>query len=480
MALQPRFFIVRLDGKRSVTDGKDDNLPGPIVPLIAVDELPKWLDLVGVPRELAVEQTVGLYNLGAASKSKGTYGVKINHQATPAHSSLLSAVDATRHKLDGDTTSTDLSHTVRTTHLSAAPSSESKTLTYSTTHPADRMKAHWSEAHARAAGLVIQSSDYSASSSQQRSNNLAAPLAEQQCHPLPFQASPSASPPAISPPKANTNSSANPSPSTEYCRYWCHHGTCKWGPHCRHQHVMPATAAGLAEVGLRGLPGWWVALQYHYHSGQRNNQSGNISASVPSLQNKITGQGPSSGNRTVRVSHSASEARDARYSGPTASAATTMPMGAATSVPTERGGGDSAGYYAEKKKKKNKKAVTKAQLRETVALLRQLGLVRGAGGKTGSHKREVNPLEKRKGRMVVGEGKEALLVAAPTEGGVAAGVHSSPAGTVVGGQAHSEAAVAPRMDGGAGETGEDGCVEQAAVLADQTVDVGRVGKLVDV
>ena len=44
-----------------------------------------------------------------------------------------------------------------------------------------------------------------------------------------------------------------------FCRHWCQHGACKWGPACRYRHTMPTTAEGLAEVGLRDFPGRWTA-----------------------------------------------------------------------------------------------------------------------------------------------------------------------------------------------------------------------------
>ena len=61
MTPRPRFFVVRPGFKRQTSNGKIETLPGPIVPLIAVDELPEWLSIVGIPRELAVEQTVSAY-----------------------------------------------------------------------------------------------------------------------------------------------------------------------------------------------------------------------------------------------------------------------------------------------------------------------------------------------------------------------------------------------------------------------------------
>lgn len=46
----PSYFLVRTTGE--------------VVPLIAVDELPEDINIVGVPRELDLEKAVGMLNLG--------------------------------------------------------------------------------------------------------------------------------------------------------------------------------------------------------------------------------------------------------------------------------------------------------------------------------------------------------------------------------------------------------------------------------
>lgn len=49
-------------------------------------------------------------------------------------------------------------------------------------------------------------------------------------------------------------------PNTLYCRHWCHHGTCKWGWQCRYQHRMPRNQEGLREVGLKDFPTWYLLM----------------------------------------------------------------------------------------------------------------------------------------------------------------------------------------------------------------------------
>lgn len=54
----PEHFLVRTTGE--------------VVPLIAVDELPAGIDLVGIPRSIGFEDTIGMLNLGL-QRSKGSY-----------------------------------------------------------------------------------------------------------------------------------------------------------------------------------------------------------------------------------------------------------------------------------------------------------------------------------------------------------------------------------------------------------------------
>lgn len=57
----PAYFIVRTTGE--------------VVPLIGVDELPIGVDLVGVPRALDLEDTIGMLNLGIQRNSDTYYQI---------------------------------------------------------------------------------------------------------------------------------------------------------------------------------------------------------------------------------------------------------------------------------------------------------------------------------------------------------------------------------------------------------------------
>lgn len=57
----PGFFLVRPTGE--------------VVPMIAVDELPPGVDLLGIPRSLDLEATIGMLNLGIQPNSNYSYHI---------------------------------------------------------------------------------------------------------------------------------------------------------------------------------------------------------------------------------------------------------------------------------------------------------------------------------------------------------------------------------------------------------------------
>jgi hypothetical protein len=61
----PAYFIVRTSGE--------------VVPLIGVDELPVGTDLIGVPRALDLEDTIGMLNLGIQRSSEAFYRI-VQHE----------------------------------------------------------------------------------------------------------------------------------------------------------------------------------------------------------------------------------------------------------------------------------------------------------------------------------------------------------------------------------------------------------------
>ncbi|KAI0136679.1 hypothetical protein BJ170DRAFT_589646 [Xylariales sp. AK1849] len=84
----PQYFLVRPDTTKHTASGTVTT-KGAIVPLIPIDQLPGWLDIVGIPRELSVEQTRGLAhgNLGTVVKDPDYYEIRLHHDVRTAAAS---------------------------------------------------------------------------------------------------------------------------------------------------------------------------------------------------------------------------------------------------------------------------------------------------------------------------------------------------------------------------------------------------------
>ncbi|KAK3341230.1 hypothetical protein B0T25DRAFT_335092 [Lasiosphaeria hispida] len=244
MATQPRFFLVRPGVTQQTPSGAIREELGPIVPLVPLDELPPWLDIVGMPRELAVEDTVGMVNLGPIAKPEGTYSVRIMYQpSSPAPSDWADDVTMVGDSVEAIPvaaagTSQPQAQVMEATAAAPAPAPAPGA------HPADRMKTHWSEARASALGQ----------------QPALLPLKTTAQQPQPPQPGPKTAgkQPATTHADRTSVPTSSPLSPPEYCRHWCHHGTCKWGQRCRYVHAMPTTHGGLLEVGLSQYPAWWL------------------------------------------------------------------------------------------------------------------------------------------------------------------------------------------------------------------------------
>ncbi|KAK3309652.1 uncharacterized protein B0T15DRAFT_10310 [Chaetomium strumarium] len=475
MVPRPQFFVVRPDTKTSSADGRVYTVHGAIVPLVAVDELPEWLDLVGVPRGLTAKQTVGLYNLGTVSKGDGSYAVNIHRASTAGSAARDSSIAMNNMEAKQAEYATVNAPSTSSPSGVKAPSVAAAATTHA--HPADNMKAHWSEAHARALAI---------------SNNTA--QQQPQAPLLPPTSSPPAQPPLPGDPAkpttmtttTSTAGNATPEPgattaaSTEYCRHWCHHGTCRWGPRCRYLHAMPTTRAELAEIGLSEIPAWWriatgtatAGLPSTSLSSHPGNAITTSTTPQPSGLGRLAGGHSASGDGNGN-GNGGYDPRDVR-----AGVMRLLSPGAGV------GTGAVVGLGRGSNNSNRRAAKAQTQLRETVALLRELGLaLGGGGGRVARNRREVNPLEKGRGKGVVGEEKETILKAAKAEGWLAASIHSaSPtaAGAAAGraGQVQTRGVVAAQENAVGVSKREGG---QTAVVAAQTAGAAtKVGKLVDV
>ncbi|KAK0632043.1 hypothetical protein B0T14DRAFT_490474 [Immersiella caudata] len=314
MTPQPLFFLVRPGVTVQTPSGPMQTQPGSIVPLIATDELPDWIDIAGAPRELTVQQTIGLANLGSFIKAEGHYPVRIAYDSPgddsssdgegvkPSWADLVEDMEGDRGDQEGaakvasaagPTPVVPPTPAVSPAQLNAHPAVQSQPTMHlplrtsvkaTDIHPADRMKAHWNAGqHNRTAGLSASTHNKQAISTVQPDSRTAAEspgvrsieedmlalsevvleetrerarlrantaVKSSKPTPLVYQAT-----------TPSTAASPQPTPQSvdEYCRHWCHYGTCKWGLQCRYKHSMPTTPSGLLEVGLSEFPTWWLA-----------------------------------------------------------------------------------------------------------------------------------------------------------------------------------------------------------------------------
>lgn len=234
----------------------DDGTPGAIVPLVAVDQLPDWMQLAGVPRELDAEQTIGMTNLGVVdNEDDSTFEVRLHHDKIRA---ILDDADdgggkakakATKKKTTPPTETRGkanaIAHAASDESLSTSTGTSSSTRTgpvekptLRAHHPAERTLSASRHNPANAASDTTHAR--SISEKPLRPHMTAAARDEPR------------------PPAPQRAARQDRQPATVFCRHWCHHGTCKWGLDCRYQHRMPLTQEGLQGVGLRDFPAWYL------------------------------------------------------------------------------------------------------------------------------------------------------------------------------------------------------------------------------
>ena len=218
MPPKPLFYIVRPGLERITTDGELIIEPGALVPLIPVDLLSPRVAIEGVPHNLTREQAIGMMNLGSFHRESEGYQVI-----------LLQNEDAVQQQEDPVEDDTDTS-------------------TASVSEPSDTSLQQRS-----------QVDEVTTSPPPQKTPppRMLQGLASSRHNPLNNMQTPSPPPLRLSTPKPRL--STNP----QYCRHWCHHGTCKWGITCRFEHTMPTTLDGLCSVGLPDIPNWWRAVMAH-------------------------------------------------------------------------------------------------------------------------------------------------------------------------------------------------------------------------
>ena len=108
MASQPRFFITR----RSTT-GSHPSYAGlaghesRIVPLIPIDLLPEWVDVEGVARQLTLEETAGMTNLGGFAAVKEPLKLKFLNLQSEENAAAKHSQFTDRSRITSLSSSTD-------------------------------------------------------------------------------------------------------------------------------------------------------------------------------------------------------------------------------------------------------------------------------------------------------------------------------------------------------------------------------------
>lgn len=248
-------FIVRPE--------EEDGTPGPIVPLVAIDQLPDWLQLVDVPRELDAEQTIGLTNLGVVDKEDGSiWEVRLRHDKIQA---ILSDADVktgsnssgskknkAKAKRKTKKRKKVASHTeIKGRMKERTASEESLSSTTGNSSSTERGLVEKPQPRVHPAERMLSASRHNVANTavtQARNSGSERPLRPHETEAIRDEC------------RSTAQRRTTKRHATVFCRHWCHHGTCKWGPQCRHQHRMPTTLEGLLEVGLKGFPTWYLLM----------------------------------------------------------------------------------------------------------------------------------------------------------------------------------------------------------------------------
>ncbi|RAL65091.1 hypothetical protein DID88_001198 [Monilinia fructigena] len=213
---RPGHFIVRKSGE--------------VVPLVAVDELPLGVDLIGVPRSLDLVETGGMLNLGLQGGEGVSYrlvGLEEDYE-------------------DGNDNSGR--------NMIEIGSSGPDTAVSSPLLLPIRYQASVSPA----------SKQTKTQSSKLQSFGLSASI---------YAPSPSPTTTRIN--QNTTPSSGHKQTQQQTCRHWCtHNRRCKWGEDCHYKHEMPRTRFELGLIGLNDWPRWFKAENLGFFPKFVNGSSG--------------------------------------------------------------------------------------------------------------------------------------------------------------------------------------------------------------
>lgn len=243
MPAGPKYFIVRRRETRTLSvDGRPIyEATHTIVPLIPVDQLPDWVEVTGVPRNLELGDTTGMTNLGVFEGVDPVLSLRFADSAQTASQQQPATTNGVEGlaPLDDD----DDDGAVKTEHgKNDAPTSadegvctgsssgeeEAKTVTADevASFPPGGRKQH-----------PQQKKPWGAQDLKHHQRALQQQRQEQQQ--------------ALQKRKKQEEQFC-----TRFCQEWCHHGVCSRA-RCDLKHKMPRSPRGLRKMGLGRLPPWY-------------------------------------------------------------------------------------------------------------------------------------------------------------------------------------------------------------------------------
>jgi hypothetical protein len=212
-----------------------------LVPLVPLDILPPWIDIIGVPRELTPEQIECMAFVGNFSKPKCLLRCRIQCGSPPEpHHNPESPTKATTPTVSGSTL-------VASADSPSAPAQDlaAKQLAVQPTLRGDKHRdSTIASTHGESVATPIEEPGLS-------SQTMARPTR------LPSSHEQSGNEPLPTSPSKSTPKRARGTP----CPHWCRTGWCRYDPRCRFSHQMPKTLEALSEVGLGDWPRWWCKEQ---------------------------------------------------------------------------------------------------------------------------------------------------------------------------------------------------------------------------
>ncbi|KAK3336896.1 hypothetical protein B0T19DRAFT_410877 [Cercophora scortea] len=275
MTPSPRFFIVRPDAieDNASRGGVMRRERGRFVPLVAVDQFPEWFSIIGIPRELTAEQTVGMHDLGNVSKEGGTYAIQIvHHPSLPSSSADLGhhgddgaddlvqspkleepegkAIErGTCTSQEGDILprSHSMCQTPSSISVSSNSSCEASSITISPSPPPVPVLSSQSASSSKS--IEAQFAAFQNSPVLNRDTGNKSNSQPVQTLPLPTTSSlPTNKHPTTKQGKALKKHSITARKSSKYCHGWLFHGHCRYVDSCRYLHAQPDSAEEVIRV----------------------------------------------------------------------------------------------------------------------------------------------------------------------------------------------------------------------------------------